>query len=171
MVWGIVSAIKADKDYLIGSEVVIETDCLPIVGMISVCSSIDISMLRWIAYIKTFNPEIRHITGKNNVMADMLSRARTILEPSSLEEEDDFDNGFFWNEIGVQVPEFREEEYGELLQIGKFLQAQEGSHDWTPKDFPLFRKKAYRFFLKDGYLWRLANKVKDSPTRAIGLQV
>ena len=167
--WGIVSAIKADKDYLIGSEVVIETDCLPILGMISGCSSTDISMLRWIAYIKTFNPEIRHITGKNNVMADMLSRARTILEPSSLEEEDDFDNGFFWNEIGVQVPEFREEEYGELLQIGKFLQAQEGSHDWTPKDFPLFRKKAYRFFLKDGYLWKLAKKVKDPPTRAIGL--
>ena len=170
--WGIVSAIKADKDYLIGSEVVIETDCLPILGMISGCSSTDISMLRWIAYIKTFNPEIRHIKGKNNAMADMLSRARTILEPSSLEEEDDFDNGFFCNEIGVQVPEFREEEYeGELLQIGKFLQAQEGSPDWTPKDFRLFRKKAYRFFLKDGYLWKLAKKVKDPPTRAIGLQV
>ena len=30
--WGIVSAVKVDKDYLIGAEVVIETDCLPILA-------------------------------------------------------------------------------------------------------------------------------------------
>ena len=33
-------------------------------------------MLRWIAYIKSLNPDIRHISGKDNAMADMLSRAR-----------------------------------------------------------------------------------------------
>ena len=55
--WGIISAIKADCDYLIGAEVVIETDCLPILEMISGCSSPDITILRWIAYIKSFNPE------------------------------------------------------------------------------------------------------------------
>ena len=33
-IWGIISAIKADRDYLIGAEVVIETYCLPILGMI-----------------------------------------------------------------------------------------------------------------------------------------
>ena len=42
--WGIVSAIKADKDYLIGSEVVIEIDCQPILRMISGFSSTNISM-------------------------------------------------------------------------------------------------------------------------------
>jgi hypothetical protein len=44
--WGIISAIKADYDYLIGAEVVIETDCLPIVRMISECSSLDQTILR-----------------------------------------------------------------------------------------------------------------------------
>ena len=34
-VWGIISAITADRDYLIGAEVVIETNYLPILGMIS----------------------------------------------------------------------------------------------------------------------------------------
>ena len=33
-----VSAVKADCDYLIGTEVIIETDCLPILGMISGCA-------------------------------------------------------------------------------------------------------------------------------------
>ena len=50
--WGVVSAIKADRDYLIGA------------------------MLRWIAYVKSLNPEVRHISGKDNAVADMLSRAR-----------------------------------------------------------------------------------------------
>ena len=64
--WGIVSAVKTDKDYLIGSEVIIETDC----------ATPDLAMLRWIAYIKSLNPEIHHIGGKENAMADMLARAR-----------------------------------------------------------------------------------------------
>ena len=33
--WGIVSIVKVDKDYLIGTEVMIEMDFLPILGMIS----------------------------------------------------------------------------------------------------------------------------------------
>ena len=72
-VWGIISAITADRDYLIGAEVVIETYCLPILGMISGCSSPDITMLRWIVYIKSFNLEIQHVSWKINAMADMLS--------------------------------------------------------------------------------------------------
>ena len=54
--WGIVSAVKVDKDYLIGSEVIIEMDSLSILGMISGCATPDLAMLRWIAYIKSLNP-------------------------------------------------------------------------------------------------------------------
>ena len=70
--WGVVSAIKLDRDYLIGAEVVIKTDCLPILGMMRCCTIPDMSMLRWIAYYKSLNPEVRHISGKDNVVADML---------------------------------------------------------------------------------------------------
>ena len=47
--------MKADKDYLIGTEVIIETDCLPILGMLSECTTPDLAMLRWIAYIKSLD--------------------------------------------------------------------------------------------------------------------
>ena len=50
--------VKADKDYLIGMDVIIETDCLPILGMVYGCATLDLAMLRWIAYIKSLNPEI-----------------------------------------------------------------------------------------------------------------
>ena len=48
-------------------------DCLPILGMVSGCATPDLAMLRWIAYIKSLNSEIRHISGKDYGMADMLS--------------------------------------------------------------------------------------------------
>ena len=55
--WGVVTALKNDKEYLTGAEVIVETDCHPLLGMISNCSTPDIAMLRWIAYIKSLNPE------------------------------------------------------------------------------------------------------------------
>ena len=55
--WGMVTTLKNGKEYLIGACVVVETDCLPLLGMISSCSTPDTAMLRWIAYIKSLNPE------------------------------------------------------------------------------------------------------------------
>ena len=65
---------------MIGVDVVVETDCLPLIGMIASCTTPDIAMLQWIAYIRTMNPKLRHIKGKENLVADMLSRARFINE-------------------------------------------------------------------------------------------
>jgi hypothetical protein len=123
--WGIVSAIKADRDYLIGAEVIIETECLPLLGMMRCCMIPDVAMLRWIAYIKSLNPEMRHISGKDNAVADMLSRARfgdDITESDNEEVPEDY----FASEHICQVSvmrKFRETEYeGESLMIAKMLQ-------------------------------------------------
>ena len=62
------SAIKSDRDYLIGAEVVIETNCLSILVMISSCTMPDMAMLHWIAYVKSLYPEIQHVAGKGNVV-------------------------------------------------------------------------------------------------------
>jgi hypothetical protein len=58
VLWGIVLTIKSDRDYLIGAQVIIKTDCLSISGMISGCNIPDIVMLHWITYIKSLNLEI-----------------------------------------------------------------------------------------------------------------
>ena len=55
--WGVVTAMKNDKEYLIGVEVIVETHCQPLLEMISSCSTPDIAMLCWIAYIKSLNPK------------------------------------------------------------------------------------------------------------------
>ena len=52
-------------------------------------------MLRWIAYIKSLDPEIRHISGKDNAMADMLSRARFDDEGGMVSEDEEVGVDFF----------------------------------------------------------------------------
>ena len=57
--WGVVSPIKSNRDYLIGAELVIEMDFLPILGMMRCCTiPDDMAMLIWIAYVKSLNPEV-----------------------------------------------------------------------------------------------------------------
>ena len=104
-------------------------DCLLILGMISGCATPDLAMLRWIAYIKSLNLEICHIAGKNNAMANMLSRARFEEESSMVSENEDVALDFFKgarllieNRGAPTLHTFNENEYeGEWLLIGRFL--------------------------------------------------
>ena len=121
--------VKADKDYLIGTKLIIDMDCLPILGMVSGCATPDLAMLRWIAYIKSLNPDIRHISGKDNTMADMLSRAWFDDEGGTVSEDEEVGVNFFESaRMSVKrgatptLNEFKESEYdGEWLRIGRFL--------------------------------------------------
>ena len=121
--WGALTALKADKNYLIGANVVLETDYLPLLGMISNCNSPDIAMLRWIAYIKSYNPVLKHITGKMNPVADMLSRAMYFDEEKMMahgENEDFTDGGYVLatntENVVDEVLPFKDELYGGRLR-------------------------------------------------------
>ena len=87
--WGITPMMKVYKGYLIGTTVVIEMDGLPILGKISGCTTLGLAILRWIVYIKSMNLEVHHISGKNNVMADMLLRVRYKGESDIMLEDKD----------------------------------------------------------------------------------
>ena len=87
--------VKTDKDYLIKTEVIIEMDYLLILGTVSRCAMSDLTMLRWIAYIKSPSPETRHISGKNNAMADMLLRAWFNDEGDMVSEDEEVGVDFF----------------------------------------------------------------------------
>jgi hypothetical protein len=173
--WGIISAMKADRDHLIGTEVVIETNCLPILGMVSGCAMPDLAMLRWIAYIKSLNPEIRHISGKDNAMADMLSRARYDDEHGMVSEDEEVGVDFFEaahltteRASTPSLNEFDESEYdGELLLIGRFLRTMTPATEWTREEANRIRKKAYRFFLRDGRIWKHPKKKNGVPLRVL----
>jgi hypothetical protein len=43
---GALTVLKVERNYLISINVVLKTDCLPLLGMIANCSILDINMLR-----------------------------------------------------------------------------------------------------------------------------
>ena len=80
---------------MIRTEVIIQTDSLSILGIVSGCATLDLVMLKWIVYIKSLNLEIRHIFRKDNTMADMLSRARFDDEGDMVSKDEEVGVDFF----------------------------------------------------------------------------
>lgn len=176
--WGALTALKAERNYLIGADVILETDCLPLLGMISNCSTPDIVMLRWIAYIKTLNPVLVHITGKKNSVADMLSRARYTLEDEMMtyekgECEEEKSLGYSFATDGVEIEDdvqiFHEDLYeGRLKDIGIYLSTMKRQDGWMDKTFKDIRHQSYAYLLKDGFLWKRPNRGDKVPLRVVG---
>ena len=79
--WGGVTALKCDKEYLIGASVMVEIDCLPLLGI----------MLRWIAFIKSLSLDFSHIVRRDNAIANLLSRARFEDKDDMVVAHDDVD--------------------------------------------------------------------------------
>ncbi|KAL3696074.1 hypothetical protein R1sor_010150 [Riccia sorocarpa] len=154
--WGVYTAMRTDKNFLIGAAVMLETDCLPLLGMIANCSTPDITMLRWIVYVRNFNPHLKHIAGKKNVVADMLSRARYEGEEEMVLTAEEEERREAWCQVSVsEVLPFREYLYsGKLCDIGFYLSSLEKREDWSDAEFKKIRQKAYGFLLREGYLWK-----------------
>ena len=102
-------------------------------------------MLRWIAYVKSLNPEVRHISGKDNTVADMLSRARfgdDIAESDNEEVSENYFSSEHICRVSIML-EFRETEYeGESLMTRKVLQEIKESSDDKENKADIRRKKS-----------------------------
>jgi hypothetical protein len=55
------------------------------------------AMLRWIAYVKSLNLEIQHISGKANAAADMLSRGQYNDNVANSDNEEFHEEFSHWN--------------------------------------------------------------------------
>jgi hypothetical protein len=130
--------------------------------MMRCCSVADVAILRWIAYVKSLNREIQHISGKAVAIIDMLSKARYNDDVSNSDNEE-VPEDFFTSEFTCRVDairEFRVEDYeGKSLRIRKTIQAfeqEKGHPDNKERRIEIQRKKQQirKFFLNEGLLWR-----------------
>ena len=174
--WGMVTALKCEKKYLIGASVVVETDCLPLLGMITSCSTPNIAMIRWIAYIKSLNIEFKHIARKDNPIPDMLSKARYEDEEEMISDSDDVGTKFYTSAhakgdyacLSNVLESFSEEMYeDDWILIGRYLSTLARQDNLFDVDFKRIRRKAYGYFLKDGYLWKHPKQKSAMPQRVI----
>ena len=72
----IVKACYSLREYLIGKEFIIETDHFPL-QWLNQMKDHNMRLLRWSLMLQEYRFVIRHISGKSNVLADMLSRSFT----------------------------------------------------------------------------------------------
>lgn len=71
--YAVISTIKKFETYLRGSKVYIRTDHKALL-FIQNMKLYNGRVTRWILYLEQFNYEIEHVTGKMNIVADILSR-------------------------------------------------------------------------------------------------
>lgn len=175
---GALTALKAERNYLIGADVVLETDCLPLLGMVANCSTPDIAMLRWIAYIRSLNPVLTHITGKKNSVADMLSRARFMCEEEMVAQEigEDYEEKDYGYIMAIGGSNFNDGDLsfkvdlyeGSLRDIGMYLSTLKKNTDWSDKTFKNIRHQSYNYLLRDGLLWKRPKRKDGIPLRVVG---
>jgi len=130
--------MKNEKDYLIGAAIVVGIDYWPLLGMIASCSTLDLAMLGWIAYIKSMDLEFKYIVGKDNLVANMLLCANMKMKERIIDREEDVGTNFYSTSLtrrkglclSTPLEPFTKESYkGEWLHIGRYLstlQRQEG---------------------------------------------
>ena len=64
--------------------------------------------------------------------------------------------------------EFDKDEYdGECLLIGRFLKTMTMDASWAREEVSQLRKRAYRYFLRNGKIWKHLKKRNDAPLRVI----
>jgi hypothetical protein len=159
--YAMVKNVKLVRYKTYGCRLVIETDCMPLIGFLNSPDLIDPTMVRWIAYLKLFNPEFRHIKGKENVVSDGLSRKREE-EPTTSDEEDILEG-----ELGFNLSTIHDEYTGDWSDLVYYLSTlQKPRREMSEKEFAKLRKRSYQFIVKGGILYR-RSKEGRMPRRVI----
>ena len=136
-------------------------------------------MTRWLAYIRLFDFQVKHIPGNKNGAADALSRRGAGPEDSPVEDEDEADNYFDAKLYSIQVLDrsvssptarvyLHEADYnGDDLILGRYLETLRRPDGMTDQQFQQLRQKSRSFLVRDGYLYKRSKK-RQPPRRVVG---
>jgi integrase len=168
-------AVKKFRNYVYGVRLLVETDGNTLVHQLNLPAN-DLPgalVTRWIAWIRLFNFDVKHVPGRLNGGPDGLSRwPRGEGEPEP-EEEDDLEETIdaslrgIWVEQGSDRKRWvrpyepfvglrRAEAYkGRWKEIGEFLGNQQRPEGKTTEEMQQFRREATKYLVSDGILyWR-----------------
>ena len=169
-------ALKRERHYLLGQDFILEVDASPLIGVINNPDLPDLVMGRWVAYIKTFAPTLRAIPGKKNIVPDALSH-----QPNHIKDGEEFENSDLEDEIDNQLNVIESErgqkdyarvflietEYtDEFLKIGHYLETLMRPEELTDSEYRSIRRKAQRFYVRDGHLFR-KGRPGETPRRVV----
>jgi len=164
--YGLLRLLKEFKLKLFGGKFILEFDCLPLKGMINNPDVIDPTIMRWTAYIRLFDFEWKHVSGKAMKVADFLSR-KPVLDNERIEEivmeeekvEREIERFVFSGNADSTPLEIQEiVEYLSTLCFPKSIESGKRK---------AFQKKCSRYFLKNGMLWKRPKNRTAMPKRVL----
>ena len=176
---GLLKALKKLRFWLYGRHFYVETDSQTLVWLLNQPPNDlpNAMMTRWLAYIRLFDFTVKHVPGRKNGGADALSR-RGYADGDGAEDHkvDDYFDAKLYSIQFSSMPRdltariyLQEGEYeGEYLIIGRYLESMERPPDLTDEEFRKLRRKALRYLVRDGYLYKRAKKSRIPPRRVIG---
>jgi transposase InsO family protein len=123
--YGVFAMVKKLRKYLHGVRFVLETDAKPVIGMLFRPELPDSPQARWVAYINKFDRDLRHIPGKENEVADALSRHQCRGEQENPAGENDPD--VMW--VGIEALSESDEE-GEESEVVREVKRRRAEEDF-----------------------------------------
>jgi hypothetical protein len=171
----LMKALKKVRHYLYGVFFTIEVDARTLVAQLNK-SAVDVPgalLNRWLAWIRLFDFDVRHVAGRKHLAADGLSRRPWVPEDDKESEEDveEFlDNQL--DRVGLRyfalVGELPEEDDSilnpeshyteEHEQYARYLTTLRKPEHLGGRQFTKFKKEATKFLVKDGELFRRGSK-------------
>jgi len=124
----IVETLKEYENILLGHQIVVHTDH----KNLTYHKFNTKRVMKWRLIIEEFNPELRHIKGEDNVVADALSRLDFDNEMQSMEEMLAFDDEDLPEDYFPLTYEFLEKEQNKDKSLSKQVRHNK---DWTMKKF------------------------------------
>jgi RNase H-like domain found in reverse transcriptase/Integrase zinc binding domain/Reverse transcriptase (RNA-dependent DNA polymerase) len=185
----VLKALRKLRYWLYGVHFVLQTDAKVLVAQLSRAAT-DLPgalVTRWIAWIRLFDFEVRHIPGKRHTAADGLSRRpRTASDNIDEAHEVDIDDWIMadLNSVGVHpvlvegqpfLRRSQEEPLSEAVlgegyseesnKIARYLTTLIRPMDLDRKEYTKFKSKALNFAVREGHLFRVATKI--APLRRV----
>ena len=175
---GLLKALKKCRHYLYGVSFVVEIDADTLVAQLNQ-SAQDLPgalITRWLAWIRLFDFEVRHIPGRKHSGPDSLSR-RPRTESDNIDEahEEDIDDFIDRDLNSIRIcpatlaagtERILTEDYSDESEaIARFLTTLAKPETMDRKEFRKFKANALKFLVRDGHLFRKANK--NMPLRRV----
>ena len=176
---GLMKALKKVRYWLYGTKFVIEIDANTLVAQLNQSAS-DLPgalVTRWLAWIRLFDFDVRHVPGRKHSAPDGLSRRpRGPSDDEDEAHEEDIDDFIDAQlncirlcpvSVGLEGSEpILEDSYSDHSQeIARYLTTLSRPSEMSTKQFRKFKHEALKFLVQDKHLFKRSNKT--APMRRV----